>query len=306
MHGHVDTPRVSVIIATWNAGDVLGACLDSVERQRVAGGLETIVVDNGSTDGTKTLLRRYEGRIRTMTNAHNMGFGAASNLAANAAHGQILFFLNPDTELFGLDVLERLARIAEDPGVGIVGPMLVNPDGTLQSSCARDPSVATALLVGVGAHRLMPDALLALVAPDHWSHDRALDTDWVMGAAIAMRADVFAEVGGFWEMMYAEEQDLAYRVRGLGLRVRFEPAAKVMHVGNHSGSQLWSGAERAARVARAELAFLTSHYGRARASGIRAITWVAYAGRAFIHARLGRSDRAMIYRAMAAEYRGGV
>jgi GT2 family glycosyltransferase len=161
------------------------------------------------------------------------------------------------------------------------------------------------LLVGVGAHRIMPGAVLARFAADHWSHDRPLDTDWVMGAAIAVRADLFRELGGFWGVTYAEEQDLAYRVRARGLRVRFEPSVKVMHIGNHSGAQLWSDAERATRVARAELAFLADHYGRFRAAVIRAITWVAYSGRAVVLARLRRAERAAIYRAMAREYRGG-
>jgi GT2 family glycosyltransferase len=300
------TPRVSVIITTWNAGDVLQTCLESVERQVVDGGVETIVVDNASTDGTSALLGRYEGRIRVMANAHNAGFGAANNLAAQEARGSLLLFLNPDTELLGPDVVERLARIAEDPSVGIAGPKLVNPDGTLQSSCACDPSVARALLVGAGAHRLVPNSLLARVAPDHWSHDRALDTGWVMGAALAVRADLFRDLGGFWERTYAEEQDLAYRVRARGLRVRFEPSVRVMHMGNHSGAQVWSGAERATRVASAELAFLAGHYGRLRAAAIWAITWLAYSGRAFVLGRLGRRDSAAVYRAMAREYRGGL
>ena len=281
---------------------MLGACLDSVARQHISGGLETIVVDNASTDGTRDLLHRYAGQIRAVENEHNLGFGAGNNLGAETARGRILFFLNPDTELLSSDVLERLTQIAEHPEVGIVGPMLVNPDGTLQASCARDPSIVRALAIGVGAHRLLPDSILARVAPDHSTHDRALDTDWVMGAAIAVPANVFRGLGGFWEMAYGEEQDLAYRIRERGLRVRFDPSVRVMHVGNHSNSRRWSSAERGAQVARAELAFLGAHYGRFRAAAISAITLGAYSARAYILARLGRDERAAIYGAMAREY----
>jgi GT2 family glycosyltransferase len=127
-----------------------------------------------------------------------------------------------------------------------------------------------------------------------------------MGAAIAIRAELFRELGGFWETMYAEEQDLAYRVQERGLRVRFERSASVMHIGNHSLAQQWSGAERATRVARAELAFLDAHYGRPRAAAIRAITGTAYAGRAIVLRLLGRRGRARVYGAMARVYALGV
>jgi GT2 family glycosyltransferase len=292
-------PRVSVIVVTWNSGDVLGSCLDSLERQQVDGGFETIVVDNASTDTTQELLRSHGRHVRVITNNHNVRYAGANNQAAQVARGDVLFFLNSDTELRGTDVLERIASTAEDPSVGIAGPMLVNPDGTLQPSCGRHPSIVRALVVGIGAHRLLPDSALARIAPDHWSHDRSTDTDWVMGAAIAVRADVFRELGGFWETMYAEEQDLAYRAQECGLRVRFERSATVMHIGNHALAQLWSDADRAAQVARAELAFLATHYARARAAAIRVITGIAYSVRFLILARLGRSGRAAVYRAMA-------
>jgi GT2 family glycosyltransferase len=302
---HSAAPRVSVIVATWNAADVLGACLDSVQRQVVAGGLETIVVDNASTDATEDLLRSYEGRVSVIENERNERYGGANNRAAQVARGRILLFLNSDTELRGDDVVERLAAAAEGPGVGIAGPRLVNPDGSLQPSCGAHPSVTRALLVGLGVHRLLPDPVRAREAPEHWSHDHARDTDWVMGAALAVRADVFRELGGFWATMYAEEQDLAYRARELGTRVRFEPSATVMHIGNHSLGKQWSDPERAARVATAELAFLRSHYGRPRAAAIRAITGTAYASRAVILRLAGRQARAAVYAAMARVYAGG-
>ena len=299
-------PRVSVIVATWNAADVLGACLDSVERQHVLGGVETIVVDNASTDATRELLRDYEGRVRVIANEVNARYAGANNQAAEVAEGDVLFFLNSDTELRGTDALERLVTSAEDPAVGIAGPLLVNPDGTLQPSCGAHPTVLRSVAVGVGAHRLLPDSARARVAPGHWSHDRSADTDWVMGAAIATRADLFRELGGFWETTYAEEQDLAYRARERGLRVRFERSVTVMHIGNHSLAQQWSDPERAERVARAELAFLGAHYGRVRAAAIRALTGAGYAGRALVLGLLGRRRRARVYGAMARVYARGV
>lgn len=299
--------RISVIIATWNAAGVLERCLETLEAQQVRGGFETIVVDNGSTDHTSEVLARHRNGVRVITNAHNEGFSAANNRGARQARGAILFFLNSDTELLGTDVLERIASTAEDPAVGIVGPMLVNPDGSVQPSCAAHPSIGRALLVASGLHRLLPDALRARVEPARWSHTRPVDTGWVMGAALAMRAEVFREIGGFWSAttMFAEDEEIAFRAQRHGYRVRFDNAARVLHHGNQSNAQRWSDAVRAERVAAAELTFLREHYSRPRAAVIRAIVGGGYALRAIAHRALGRRGRAQVFGGMARVYRSG-
>jgi GT2 family glycosyltransferase len=297
--------RVSVIIASWNACEVLERCLDSLAAQDVRGGFETIVVDNASSDGTAELLRARSGQVRVVSNQENVGFSLANNQAARVASGDILFFLNADTELLSPDVLERLACAVEAEGVGLAGPRLVNPDGSLQPSCAAYPSVHRALIVGAGFHRLLPNALLERVAPEFWSHDHPIDTGWVMGAAVAVRAEVFHRLGGFWPIMYSEEEDLAFRAQEQGLRVRFENAVQVMHVGNHSNTQRWSSPVRAARIASAEISFIRAHYSRPRAAAIRAITAVAYAVRAIAHRALRRAEPAAVYHAMARVYVSG-
>lgn len=295
-------PRLSVIIATWNTRDVLADCLDSLLDQDVDGGFETIVVDNASTDGTAELLRSRANAVRVITNAENAGFSGANNQAAEVARGRILFFLNSDTRLLAPDTLERIAQAVEQPDVGIAGPQLVNPDGSLQPSCAPLPSVTRALIVGSGLHRLMPDRVRARVAPHTWSHSRAIDTDCVKGAALAIHAELFRELGGFWPPLYGEEADIAYKVKRRGLRVRYEPAARVMHLGNQSGSKRFSDAGRAGRVARAELLFLDSHYAGPRAAAVRAITGSAYAARALVHGLLRHRPQARVYRSLAQTY----
>jgi GT2 family glycosyltransferase len=303
----VERLRGTVIIPSWNAGDVLGRCLDSLERQEVTGGFETIVVDNGSTDGTADLLRARADRIRVISNDHNAGYSAANNQAAREARGDVLLLLNSDTELLARDTLERLFEVAEGPGVGLAGPLLVNPDGSVQPSCAAHPSVVRSLVVGTGLHRLLPRRARARLAPEFWPHDHPLDTRWLLGAALAIRTDVFRELGGLWTTEYAEDEDLAYRAQGRGLRVRFDNSARIMHVGNHTLGKSRTDSQRAARVAQAELAFLRSHYPRRRAATIRAIVGAGYAARALFHRLLGRTAEARLYRAMAGVYgsRGG-
>ena len=289
---------MSVVIPSWNAAPVLGPCLDSLERQEVTGGFETIVVNNGSTDETADVLRDHPS-ARVLSNVLNVGFSAANNQGAAAAEGNVLVFLNSDTEALGTDVLERLATVAEQPDVALVGPRLLNPDGTLQKSCAAYLSLGGAVALMTGLHRLLPERLLPKVAPHRWSHDRSRDVDWVKGAALAIRADLFRDLGGFWPVLYGEETDLAFRARRRGLRVRFEHSARVMHIGNYSLGQRLSDTERAAEVANSEVQFLRSHCGPVRRLAIRTILTAGYASRAVVHALLGRPGRAAVFREMA-------
>ncbi|HEX8066166.1 MAG TPA: glycosyltransferase family 2 protein [Thermoleophilaceae bacterium] len=301
----MDGLRLTVIVPTWNACEVLDACLGSLAAQELPGGFETIVVDNASTDDTAAVLRRHADRVRVIANDSNVGFSVANNQAASVARGRILFFLNSDAELLAPDTLARLADAVEERGVAIVGPMLVNVDGSLQPSCAAHPGVGRALAIAAGLPRVLPDRLRARVAPHLWSHDRPMETDWVKGAAMAVRTDAFRELGGFWPTLYGEEQDLAYRAQERGLAVRFEPSARVLHVGNHSLGQRASDAQRAERVANAELTFLRAHYSRPRAAAIRAITGTAYALRALAHGVLRNRSQAGVYRSLARTYAAG-
>jgi GT2 family glycosyltransferase len=288
-----------------SAGAVLGPCLESLARQELRGGFETIVVDNGSTAETDAVLREHADQVEVIRNPDNVGYGEANNQGARRARGSVLYLLNSDTELLEPDVLELLAQAVEDPRVGLAGPKLLNPDGTLQPSCAADPTIARSVLVGLGLHRALPDGAVRRVAPEHWSHGRSVDAEWLLGAVLAIRTDLYRDLGGLWATEYAEDQDLAYRVRRRGLAVRFVEPARVMHIGNFTLAQYRSDAQRAARVAEAELAFLRAYYSRPRASSIRALVWAGYAGRAVAHRLLGRKPRAEVFRSMARVYAHG-
>jgi N-acetylglucosaminyl-diphospho-decaprenol L-rhamnosyltransferase len=291
-----------VIIPSWNSAAVLDPCLESLKSQEIPGGFEVIVVDNGSTDDTDAVLARHAGHVRAIRNKHNAGYAGANNQAAAEARGEVLYFVNSDTEMLERDVLALLADALDDPRVGLVGPKLLNPDGTLQPSCAGHPTILRALLTSAGVHRVLPDSALRRVAPDFWSHDASVDTGWLLGAVLAIRTDLFHEMGGLWSTEYAEDQDLAYRVQQRGLAVRFVEPARVMHVGNFTLGQVRTDAQRAARVAEAELAFLRAYYSRPRAAAIRALVWCGYAGRAVVHRLVGRAPRAAVFRAMAQVY----
>ena len=294
----------STIIVNWNASAVLGDCLDSVLSQRLPREHEVIVVDNASTDRSPEVLAAYADRVRVVANAANLGFAAANNQGARLARGDFLFLLNPDTRLVGPGVLARLVRELDDPRVGLVGPRLLNADGSLQGSCASLPGLSSAAVLAVGAHRLLPDRLRARLTPVVWSHRRSIDTGWLRGAALVMRRAVFERVGGFCEdtFMYGEDLDLGYRVARAGLRVRFAADAEVVHHDDHSASQRWTPSQRARRVGRGELSFMSRNYRPLHAWAVRLVVGAGYAARAAAFRLLRAPRKAEVYGALAAVY----
>jgi N-acetylglucosaminyl-diphospho-decaprenol L-rhamnosyltransferase len=297
--------RHSVIVVTWNAAEVLDRCLQSIGRQVVEGGLETIVVDNASTDGTEAVLARHADATRVIRNAENLGFSGGNNQGAEAATGEVLHFLNSDTELLQPDALQRLGEALRADRVGMVGPRLVQPGGALEPSCTAHPTLTASLAVALGLHRLLPNRALARIYPRAWSHDESRTMDWLVGAALSLRADLFRAVGGFWPIQYGEEADLARKVQDRGYTVRFVHDVRVMHVGNVSNQQRFSSPERAGRAARAEVAYLDRHVGGLRAAAIRSIVGAGHAGRAAVLGLLREPERAAVYRSMADVYLRG-
>jgi len=301
-----DQASYSVVITTWNSATVLKRCLDSLETQTLDGPLETLVVDNASTDETLDLLRQRESHLRVIRSSRNLGYSAGMNEGARHATGDVLFLVNSDTEFLDATALQELADAIAQPHVGLVAPAYVNADGGMEPTCSGHPGIGKALILTTGAHRALPDRALARLAPSEWSHDRSLETECLMGAVLGIRADLFAALGGFWPIVYATDGDLAYRVGQRGLAVRYVHGARVCHIGSHSTNKRWSAGKRAAKVAESELVFLAAHYSRWRASAIRLITSAGYALRAIVMSPFERHrSRGREYAAMARVYARG-
>jgi len=137
---------VSVCIVSWNVWEDLRACLASLFDADNQVSFEVIVVDNASSDGTASQLPAEFPQIKLIANQENRGFAAACNQAIAASRGRYCFLLNPDT-IVPEGGLDELLRFADDhPQAGVIGPKLVYPDGSLQYSCRRFPTVSAAIL----------------------------------------------------------------------------------------------------------------------------------------------------------------
>ena len=180
--------------------------------------VQVTVVDNDSGDGVGEMLARDFPQVTFLHNGRNIGFGAANNNALKYAESmptRYYFFLNPDTILVEPKTIERMYDFMESkPRVGVCAPRIMNPDGTLQTSCYRFPRIMVPLyrrtaLGRTGYARKHLDKFLMSA----WEHDKRRMVDWVMGSAMFIRASALGEVG-LWDsrfFMYFEDTDLCRR-----------------------------------------------------------------------------------------------
>ena len=264
-------PDLSVIIVNWNVRDLLRRCLHSILASLPACQLEIIVVDNGSTDGSPEMVRTEFPQVHLLANPDNRGFTAANNQGLAVARGRYVLLLNPDTEVVG-DALETLVAFADaHPDVGVVGPQLLNPDGTVQSSRRRFPTLATALLESTWLQPYAPRRLLAryyvLDRPD----DEVQDVDWVTGAALMARREAVEQVGPLDEgfFMYSEELDWCRRFRAAGWRVVYLPTARVIHHEGKSSEQVLPA--RHIHFQTSKIRYFRKYHGPAAAEVLRLV-----------------------------------
>lgn len=226
---------ISVIIVSWNVGELLRRCLASIYTSRAATPtleLEVLVVDNASTDGTVAMVRSEFPEVRLVVNSTNLGFAAANNQGMRLAEGNYVMLLNPDTEVRG-DAIGRMASyLDERPRVGMVGPKLLNSDGTIQSSRRRFPTLATAFVESTVLQRYVPKSPVLrryyfLDRPDNSTQE----VDWLVGACLMVRREVIQQVGMLDEsfFMYSEELDWCYRIGKAGWSIVYLPQAEVVH-----------------------------------------------------------------------------
>ncbi len=230
------SPTLSVLIVSYNTRAMTLDCLYKLYASLEGLTAEVIVVDNASQDGSAEAVAEAFPAVRLVLGKTNAGFGAANNLAMRMATGHYFLLLNSDAFPHA-GCLPTLVRYLDDhPQVGVAGPRLVNADGSLQRSCWRFPSPLRAWLDSFWITNLL-NFHPALDDYRHWPHDTEREVDFVIGACLLVRREVYEQVGGFDErfFMYQEETDWQLRIKQAGWRVMFTPAGTVTHLGGASG-----------------------------------------------------------------------
>ncbi|MDQ2784655.1 MAG: glycosyltransferase family 2 protein [Chloroflexota bacterium] len=230
--------RVSVIIVGWQVRDLLRGCLTSIAAHEDRDTLEVWVIDNRSTDGTAAMVAADFPWVRLVARDDNSGFAAANNVALRQASGDVCILLNPDTELHDAALTALAAYLRAYPTVGVVGPRLLNPDGTVQSAGFAPPSLFQVWYDLVPWPRRFYASRLNGRYPDAPT-DRAYAVGFPLGACLATRRDVLDRVGLLDETygMYMEELDFCARVQAAGYAVHILPTATVTHHGGQSTRQ---------------------------------------------------------------------
>jgi N-acetylglucosaminyl-diphospho-decaprenol L-rhamnosyltransferase len=225
------TRGLAVVVVNYNAGDYLPRCLGSVFASSGDLSLDVVVVDNGSRDGSAASAIAAHPRARLTENRSNLGFAAAANIGIRATEAPYVLLLNPDAEIVS-GTLASLVKVADErPDAGAVGPLVRNPDRTIQPSARRVPRTFEALM----------HAFLGPVAPRNrwtraytmadWDRTTEREVEWISGSAMLLRRRALHEVGVFDDgyFMYVEDVDLCTRLRRSGWTVLFSPELEVIH-----------------------------------------------------------------------------
>jgi GT2 family glycosyltransferase len=249
-----EAPAVSIIIVNFKSYEELEACLGSLLPESAAT-CEIIVVDHATSAPDLERVRAKYPQVRVTATSRNPGLSAGINAGARLAVGRHLLILNPDTQLDGGAVEQMAGYLDSHPDAAVVGPRVEDPDGEVQQSARRFPSVMT----GLGGRtswltRTWPDNPLSrreLLADDSSTSPR--EVPWVAGSSLTVRADAFGSVGGMDErfFLYWEDADLCKRLRDAGYRIVYLPAAVAVHR---------VGRSRRHAVARSIMAFHHSAY----------------------------------------------
>lgn len=220
-----NSKELTIIIVNYASKEFLRNCLASL-RQNGPSEAEIIVVNNDPQENLDELLVIFP-TIKIVENAGNGGFGQANNLAAQKAQGKNLLFLNPDTEIRRAGLVEALTMLTADADLGVIGARLLAENGETQAWCAGvEASLSDLIKNNLGWSR----------SRQIWEKREKTSVDWVSGAAMLVKKEVFMAVGGFDEQffMYFEDMDLCRRVRTYGKKVLFLPQWEVIHYGGKS------------------------------------------------------------------------
>ena len=219
--------KLSIIILSYNTRELTTDCINSIkeiyEKELKKGEIEIILVDNASTDKSMEAFSKLNyPNLIIIENKENFGFSKGNNIGAKKAKGSYILFLNSDTEVKDMGLVRMLEFMENNSNVGIAGGRLKNLDNSVQKSAGKFYTLFNIILFLLGGERL---GLLRKSSP------KVSRTDWVSGACMMVRKDVFEKLGGFEEklFMYMEDMELCFRAKKKGYLTYFYPNIELLH-----------------------------------------------------------------------------
>lgn len=223
--------KLSIIIVNYRSRVYLEKCLTSIFTKIDSGvSFEVLVVNNGLRDETDGLEIVFPG-LKIIQSQKNNGFGNANNLGAKEAQGEIIFFLNPDTEIVSQKISAVIREFESDSNLGILGSKVVSPDGSVQKWIfGSQINLWSILGNNIG---------LSQDEKKYCQSEKPVEVFWVSGTAFFIRRELFNQLGGFDErfFLYFEDVDICNRTHLLGKKVVYFSKFSVLHHGGKSFSQ---------------------------------------------------------------------
>lgn len=246
------SPEVAAVLVNYNAGAELRRALQSVADELAGTPWEAVVVDNASRDASADSVGGFGPHLRVILNSDNVGFARGVNQGLAATAAPVVLIMNPDCRLVAGALGTLRTVLACHERCAIVGPRILNPDGSVQGSARGDPDMLTGLFGRRQLlRRILPGSALArrnvVVEDAIRSGQESVVVDWLSGACMLARREALERVGGFDEryFLYWEDADLCRRLRTRGEEVRFVPGATAVHRVGHSSRTAQAAAIRA-------------------------------------------------------------
>jgi GT2 family glycosyltransferase len=223
---------ISVVIVGWNAKHYLELCLESLAKAPPRRSMEVLVIDNASTDGSVEMIEAKFPWVKLIKSNENLGFAKGNNVAIRQCQGAYVALVNPDVIVFP-GCLDALADfLDEHPKVGNVGPRVLNPDMSMQSTCRKFPTLWNNVCSASGlSTRFKNSRFFAGEHMFYFPHDRTLAVDVIVGCFSMIRREALDTVGMLDEdlFMYGDDVDWCRRARNAGWQVMFYPGGQAIH-----------------------------------------------------------------------------
>jgi len=224
----VPARTVEAVVVNYNAGGYLERAAESLKNE----GVERVwIVDNASSDGSSSFAETAGEWVSVVNPGKNLGYGRGANVGFEKTNSQYVIVSNPDIEVLPGAVATLVGELEEDRDCALVGPRILNSDGSIYPSVRYFPS-----LVDAAGHAVFGQVFPANPFTKRYKmlgadHSASFDADWVSGAFFLVRSDVFRKIGGFSDQffMYMEDVFLCKTIREHGYTIRFCGDAVVRH-----------------------------------------------------------------------------
>lgn len=226
------TPELSIIILNYKSRGLVKQCVKTIGLCAPSVSHEIIVVDNDSKDGTGEMLAAAFPHVRFIQSSANVGYAAGNNIGIRAARGRYVVIMNPDITVRPGALEAMTAFMDANPDVGIMGPKLVHPDGSIDPSCYRFPTYAIPVYRRTPLGRLQSARVaVAKYLMEDYDKQATTDVDWLLGAVLMVRREALDGVGMLDEryFLYFEDTDWCRRFWQAGWRVVYYTGAKMVH-----------------------------------------------------------------------------